>query len=92
VSIRTRTWINSGGKTNTALVVAWTDEKKKRRLKTFERMRHAKAFHAMVNHSAPTRRLQFVAALETIRAGLARGKKIILTREQAEAIVKTFPR
>jgi hypothetical protein len=90
MSIRIRKWTNRYGKIKQAIVVNWTDAKtKKRRLKTFEHMRHAKQFHAIVNGHRPT----LAETLHSIRINFARGKRrIMLTRDQAHSIVKAFPK
>jgi hypothetical protein len=59
----------------------------KRRLKTFDHLRDAKEFHAIVHR----RRTQIAAVLDEIKDDLRNGNKTItLTRNQAEMIVNIF--
>jgi integrase len=48
MSVRRRTWTNSGGSQGEAWVVAYTDRAGKRRLKSFDRKRDAEHYHAVV--------------------------------------------
>jgi integrase len=49
MSVRKRTWSNSGGSQGEAWVVAYTDQAGKRRIRSFDRKREADDFHATVS-------------------------------------------
>lgn len=95
MSIRTRTWTNVDGSTGSAFVVNWTPDQDdrlaggstRRRLKTFQHMREAKAFHALIDGKRPT----LARALRRLEDEINRGEKFVtIKRVDAETIVKAF--
>jgi hypothetical protein len=86
LSIRWRRWTNGDGATKSAIVVCWTDAEMRRRLKTFDHLRDAKEYHAIVHRRRP----RIAAILDAIEVKLIHGRTITLTRAEAATIAAAF--